>query len=189
METYGTVTGSDGGGITGVVHNNNMNLSFTTADGAAVYKPLIPPSSAPATPTQAYQAGGSGNGSAVAASITATTTAGEQTKRKRGRPRKYPVDGTVTTPRLAPPPQPRAEAVLLSPAPLAVVAPTSGPGKKARGRPRGSGNKIKQHGNKQHVAPLVSQGRHLIILACLIYAYRESLEAQVAQHANVALFH
>lgn len=192
METYGTVTGSDGGGgggTTGVVQNNNMNLSFTTADGAAVYKPVIQPSSAPATPTQAYQAGGSGNGSAVAASIATATTAGEQTKRKRGRPRKYPVDGTVT-PRLAPPPQPRAEAALLSPAPLAVVAPTSGPGKKSRGRPRGSGNKIKQHGNRQHVAPLVSQGRHLIILACLIYAYRESLETQqVAQHANVALFH
>lgn len=160
METYGTVTGSDGGGgggTTGVVQNNNMNLSFTTADGAAVYKPVIQPSSAPATPTQAYQAGGSGNGSAVAASIATATTAGEQTKRKRGRPRKYPVDGTVT-PRLAPPPQPRAEAALLSPAPLAVVAPTSGPGKKSRGRPRGSGNKIKQHGNRQHVAPLVSQG-------------------------------
>ncbi|KAG5534457.1 hypothetical protein RHGRI_022557 [Rhododendron griersonianum] len=160
METYGTVTGSDGGGgggTTGVVQNNNMNLSFATADGAAVYKPVIQPSSAPATPTQAYQAGGSGNGSTVAASIATATTAGEQTKRKRGRPRKYPVDGTVT-PRLAPPPQPRAEAALLSPAPLAVVAPTSGPGKKSRGRPRGSGNKIKQHGNRQHVAPLVSQG-------------------------------
>lgn len=160
MESYGAVTGGDGGGggsgSTGVVHNNsNVNLSFATTDGAAVYKPMIPPSSAPAAPTHAYQAGASGNGSAVTASIAAATTVGEQQKRKRGRPRKYPLDGTVATPRLTPPP-PRAEAAAFpSPTPLAAVAASSGSGKKARGRPRGSGNK--QHGNRQHVTPLVSQ--------------------------------
>ncbi|KAK3034193.1 hypothetical protein RJ639_034333 [Escallonia herrerae] len=115
---------------------HNVRLGFG-ADGAAVYQPIVThPNSSP-SPTPTYQpagtaggVGGGGNGSAVpptamAGQMSVNPGTGE-VKRKRGRPRKYGLDGPVK-----------------SPAAAGQTGGFSSPaaGKKARGRPPGSGRK------------------------------------------------
>ncbi|KAK3013656.1 hypothetical protein RJ639_008527 [Escallonia herrerae] len=117
---------------------HNVRLGFG-ADGAAVYQPIGPPPNSSPSPTPTYQhastaAGGGGGGdgavqpAAMAGQMSVNPGAGE-VKRKRGRPRKYGLDGPVK-----------------SPAAAAAAGQTGGfsspaAGKKARGRPPGSGRK------------------------------------------------
>ncbi|PSS00347.1 AT-hook motif nuclear-localized protein [Actinidia chinensis var. chinensis] len=125
MDSYGVVND-------GVVQNNNggnnnsrgqplgglipdMHLAFTTEDGAAVYKPVMPPNSPLAA------ASGSGDGSALP-------------KRQRGRPKKYPYEGDMSSL----PPQPLEASAAYRASGLASPPPTTTT-KKSRGRPVGSG--------------------------------------------------
>ncbi|GFY87667.1 AT hook motif DNA-binding family protein [Actinidia rufa] len=90
----------------------DMHLAFTTEDGAAVYKPVMPPNS------PLSSSAGIGDGSAMP-------------RRKRGRPKKYSYEGDMSS--LPPqPPEAHRASGLASP-------PTTA--KKSRGRPLGSGRK------------------------------------------------
>ncbi|XAR58080.1 hypothetical protein NMG60_11026459 [Bertholletia excelsa] len=114
----------------------NMRLAFGD-DSAAVYKPLMPPTSSPhsasATPTPTYQGGGGVGGSAVASNpASINVTEGEQTKKKRGRPRKYSLDGTMAH---LPAPLPSQPEATLQPSGF------PSPANKRRGRPPGSKRK------------------------------------------------
>ncbi|GFZ09517.1 AT hook motif DNA-binding family protein [Actinidia rufa] len=125
MDSYGDVND-------GVVQDNNggnnnsrdqllgglipdMHLAFTTEDGAAVYKPVMPPNS-----PLAAASGSGGDGSALP-------------KRQRGRPKKYPYEGDMSSL----PPQPLEASVAYRASGLASPPPTTT--KKSRGRPVGSG--------------------------------------------------
>ncbi|XP_042015134.1 AT-hook motif nuclear-localized protein 10-like isoform X1 [Salvia splendens] len=121
--------------------NQQMHMSFMNSDGGGAFRPVSPPAPFQSVPS----------GAAVI-----SQSAAEQ-KRKRGRPRKYGPDGSMNLP-LGLPQQPNAQQNL-SPPPAGAVVPHSahmeslppidGSGsptaKKARGRPRGSRNKAKQH--------------------------------------------
>ncbi|KAL6959787.1 hypothetical protein U1Q18_039942 [Sarracenia purpurea var. burkii] len=139
------------GGSVGLMPN--MRLAFG-ADGTAVYKPFMPPTSshsASATAAPSYQTGGNESPSAAAAPPGMNSGAGQQTKRKRGRPRKYSLDGPMVpmlTSPFPPPPHPQPEGGLQSSGFSSPTTPASAPalllphsGKKPRGRPRGSGRK------------------------------------------------
>ncbi|KAK9284661.1 hypothetical protein L1049_023837 [Liquidambar formosana] len=125
----------------------NMRLAFS-ADGTAVYKPVMPASaSASASPAPTYQPGLTGSdGSAVQPNL--NMNVGEPMKRKRGRPRKYGPDGSMALALTPPPPQaqpqtqppPSVQSGGFSSPPS--VAPSSlSSTKKGRGRPPGSGRK------------------------------------------------
>ncbi|XP_057492333.1 AT-hook motif nuclear-localized protein 10-like [Actinidia eriantha] len=93
----------------------DMHLAFTTEDGAAVYKPVMPPNS------PLSSSAGVGDGSALP-------------RRKRGRPKKYPYEGDMSSL----PPQPPEASAAHRASGLASPPPTA---KKSRGRPLGSGRK------------------------------------------------
>lgn len=122
---------------------SNMRLAFN-ADGAAVYKPVMPTPTQPPPPTaDTYQPDVSlfhhqhqqqerGNQQHQVSSVSVSGLV-EPAKRKRGRPRKYAPDGSngsnMSVNLASPPP---------SAAAVAAVSSSSNSYKKARGRPPGS---------------------------------------------------
>ncbi|KAJ4714017.1 AT-hook motif nuclear-localized protein [Melia azedarach] len=119
----------------------NMRLAFN-ADGAAVYKPVMPTGPPPPPPTaETYQPDISlfqqheqehHQHHQAANSVSLSGGAGEPAKRKRGRPRKYAPDGSNGN---------SLGVNLASPPPSAMAASSSNSYKKARGRPLGSSRK------------------------------------------------
>ncbi|XP_042046980.1 AT-hook motif nuclear-localized protein 10-like [Salvia splendens] len=123
--------------------DQQMHMSFMNSDGGA-FRQVVGSSPPPFQPIPAG-----------AALISQSST---EQKRKRGRPRKYGPDGSMSAPLGSPNavmPQHEQQLNFSSPA----VAPQSTEGvppgmdgagsptaKKSRGRPRGSRNKVKQHG-------------------------------------------
>lgn len=146
LDSYGVGVGVDGGaqtsqgGSAGLM--SNMRLAFS-ADGATVYKPVMPPTPPhSATPTPIYQAGGGGSSVAADAPLSiGGAVAGEQSKRKRGRPRKYALDGTIVPALRSPPAAPPEPALQSGGFSTPASVATSPPGKKPRGRPPGTGRK------------------------------------------------
>lgn len=129
---------------------SNMRIAYST-DGAALYTPIIAPqaSSSP-LPTPTYQPGGSDALGVVQPGISAGGSGGVGgemvVKRRRGRPRKYAPDGSTGHGAALASPRPKPVEVQSSGFPSQSTPATAGPaallsGKKARGRPPGSGNK------------------------------------------------
>ncbi|XP_050229455.1 AT-hook motif nuclear-localized protein 10 [Mercurialis annua] len=158
-----TATREPFGGMTPQPVIQNMRLAFS-ADGSAVYKPVID-SNPTASPSSSSAGGGSMEGGSFGINMN-MNMGSEAMKKKRGRPRKYGPDGSMAF-ALASAPQPiniahptAAAAGNFSPPPPSVSAAGSGQAtpavnpplqsggsasptgiKKGRGRPPGSSNK------------------------------------------------
>lgn len=116
----------------------NMRLAFS-ADGSAVYKPVVAMDT-----SSTYQTSGSGGGGGGSTLQPNLNLGGEPLKRKRGRPRKYGSEDSKTPPS-QPPSTVLSGGFPSSPPPSVAPSSLSSTKKKGRGRPPGSG--CKQQGS------------------------------------------
>ncbi|XP_047939707.1 AT-hook motif nuclear-localized protein 10-like [Salvia hispanica] len=139
--------------------DQQMHMSFMNSDGGGAFRQVSPPAPFQSVPARQVSPPPAPFQSVPTGAAVISQSAAEQ-KRKRGRPRKYGPDGSMNLP-LGSPQQANAAMSQqnLSPPPGGAIVPHSvhmeslpaidGSGsptaKKARGRPRGSRNKAKQH--------------------------------------------